>query len=366
LETLASHAALALSKNKLIDDFKALFESLVDLIVKAIDMKSPYTGDHCKRVPELTMMLAEAVTNTKAGVFKDFEMSKEELYELKIASLLHDCGKVVTPVHIVDKATRLETIFDRIHLIDTRFEVVKHHAQIAFLQKKINAISNRGKENYLAEQEEFEKTLEQIDKDRDFVRTCNSGSTFMDEKLKERIRNIALTYRWVNADRKEEPILSEAEVYELTSSVGTLTPVDRQVINQHVETSFKMLESLHYPKSLRNVPFFAQSHHEHMDGTGYPKGLTKEEIPVQGRIIAIADIFEAMTAKDRPYKKAMTLMTALCRLGSMKQMGHIDPDLFDIFIKDKIYLRYAEKYLSPAQIDEVVLSQIPGYVPSSQ
>jgi HD-GYP domain-containing protein (c-di-GMP phosphodiesterase class II)/HAMP domain-containing protein len=365
LETLASQAAVALSKNKLIEDFKELFDSLVDLIVTAIDEKSPYTGDHCKRVPELTMMLAEAVSNKKEGVFKDFTLSEDELYELKIAALLHDCGKVTTPVHIADKATRLETIFDRIHVIDTRFEVVKRNAHIAFLQKQIDALSKGSREGFSVEQEEFEKTLEQIDKDRDLVRTCNSGGTVMNENLKERIRNIALTYRWVNADRKEEPILSEAEVYMLTSSVGTLTPADRQVINQHVETSIKMLESLHYPKSLRNVPAFAQAHHECMDGKGYPKGLTKKEIPVQGRIIAIADIFEAMTARNRPYKKGKTLMEALREMGSMKLGGHIDPDLFDVFVDEKIYLHYAEKYLAPAQIDEVVLSQIPGYIPSS-
>jgi HD-GYP domain-containing protein (c-di-GMP phosphodiesterase class II)/HAMP domain-containing protein len=366
LEALASQAAVALSKNKLIEDFKELFDSLVDLIVTAIDEKSPHTGDHCKRVPELTMMLAEAVANKKEGVFKDFTLSEDELYELKIAALLHDCGKVTTPVHIADKATRLETIFDRIHLIDTRFEVVTRNAQIAFLQKQSDALSKGSKKDFSVEKEEFEKTLDQIDKDREFVRTCNSGRTVMDENLRERIKKIALSYRWINADCEEEPILSEAEVYMLTSSVGTLTPADRQVINQHVETTIKMLESLHYPKSLRNVPAFAQAHHERMDGTGYPKGLTKKDIPVQGRIIAIADIFEAMTARDRPYKKGKTLMESLRELGSMKLGGHIDPDLFNIFIDEKIYLHYAEKYLPPAQIDEVVLSQIPGYVPPSQ
>jgi HD-GYP domain-containing protein (c-di-GMP phosphodiesterase class II)/HAMP domain-containing protein len=366
LETLASQAAVALSKNMLIEDFKELFDSLVDLLVTAIDHKSPYTGDHCKRVPELTMILAEAVSNKKDGVFKDFTLSEEELYELKIAALLHDCGKVTTPVHIADKATRLETIFDRIHVIDTRFAVVKRNAHRVFLQKQLNALSKGNREDFSAEQEELEKTLKQIDTDRAFVRTCNSGETIMDENHQERIRNIAQTYRWMNAELEEEPVLSEAEVYMLTSAVGTLTPADRRVINQHVETSIKMLESLHYPKSLRNVPVFAQAHHERMDGKGYPKGLMKKDIPVQGRIIAIADIFEAMTARDRPYKKGKTLMEALRALGSMKLEGHIDPDLFDIFINEKLYSRYAEKYLLPAQIDEVVLSQIPGYVPPSQ
>jgi HD-GYP domain-containing protein (c-di-GMP phosphodiesterase class II)/HAMP domain-containing protein len=366
LETLSSQAAVALSKNNLIDGFRDLFESLVDLIVTAIDHKSPYTGDHCRRVPELTMMLAEAVSSKKDGVFKDFTLSQEQLYELKIAALLHDCGKVTTPVHIADKATRLETIFDRVHVIDTRFEVVKRSAQIALFQKQIDAVSKGNNEDLSAEQRTLEKTLEQIDKDRDFVRTCNSGGTVMDDDHKERIKSIARTYRWVNANGKEEPILSEDEVYMLTSAVGTLSPADRQVINEHVETTIKMLESLHYPKSLQHVPAFAQAHHERMDGKGYPRGLTKKDIPVQGRIIAIADIFEAMTAKDRPYKKALTVMEALRKMGSMKQEGHIDPDLFDVFVNEKIYLRYAERYLPPTQIDEIVLSQIPGYTPPAK
>jgi HD-GYP domain-containing protein (c-di-GMP phosphodiesterase class II)/HAMP domain-containing protein len=366
LEALASQAAVALSKNELIEDFKELFDSLVDLIVTAIDHKSPYTGDHCRRVPELTMMLADAVTNKKEGVFKDFALSEDERYELKIAALLHDCGKVTTPVHIADKATRLETIFDRIRIIDARFEIARRNARMAFLEKQIDAFSNGKKRDSAKEREELERTLSRIDQDRDLVRTCNSGETVMNENLKERIKKIALNYTWLNDDGTEESVLSEGEVYMLTSAVGTLTPTDRQVINYHVETSIKMLESLHYPKSLRNVPAIAQAHHERMDGKGYPKGLTKEEIPVQGRIIAIADIFEAMTARDRPYKKGKTLMEALHEMGSMKQGGHIDPDLFDIFIEEKLYLRYAEKYLPPAQIDEVVLSRIPGYAPRPQ
>jgi HD-GYP domain-containing protein (c-di-GMP phosphodiesterase class II)/HAMP domain-containing protein len=367
LEGLASQAAVAFSKNKLIDDFKELFDSLVELLATAIDKKSPYTGDHCRRVPELTMMLAEAVSSKKEGAFKDFTLSEEQLYELKIAALLHDCGKVSTPVHIADKATRLETIVDRVRIIETRFEVVKRDAQIAFLLRQREKFSLSNENAFLAEQEELKKTLSQIDKDRDIVRTCNSGETVVDDNLKETIKNIASKYRWINADGKEEAILSDDEIYLLTSAtVGTLTPAEREIINQHVETTITMLKSLHYPKSLRNVPLFAQAHHERMDGKGYPKGLKKNEIPVQGRIIAIADIFEAMTAKNRPYKKGKTLMHALRALGSMKLEGHIDPDLFDIFINEKIYLHYAEKYLSPEQFDDVELSQVPGYVPPLQ
>ena len=376
LETLASQAAVALSKNQLIDDFRKLFDSLVELIATAIDEKSPYTGDHCRRVPELTMMLAKAVTGRKEGIFKDFNLSEEEMHELKVAALLHDCGKVTTPVHIVDKATRLEAIFDRIHLIDAHFEILRRDAQIAFLQKQISlfpmvsgnksSAAGDGVQIVLA-REELEKTLEQIDKDQKLVRVCNSGETVMNDDLKQRIENIALKYRWINAECKEEPLISLAEAYTLTSAKGTLTPEERAVINQHIKTTIKMLGSLHYPKSLRNVPIFAETHHEHMDGTGYPMGLTREQIPLQGRIIAIADIFESLTAKDRPYKKGLTLIEALQMLSSMKDNGHIDPDLFDLFVEEKVYLRYAEKYLSHTQVDENLLCEMPKIVsPPSQ
>jgi HD-GYP domain-containing protein (c-di-GMP phosphodiesterase class II)/HAMP domain-containing protein len=361
LETLASQAAVALSKNKLIEDFKELFDSLVELIATAIDEKSPYTGDHCRRVPELTMMLAEAVSNKSVGNLKDFTLSEEERYELKIAALLHDCGKVTTPVHIADKATRLETIFDRIHMIDTRFEVLKRDMQNVFLHKKLAAFLSGNEEDLLTLEEDMRKTLQQIDDDRAFVRTCNNGEIIMDESRKERLKDIASKHKWINEKGMEEPIISEEENYMLTTASGTITPYERAIINKHVETTSKMLVSLHYPKSLRNVPLFAQSHHERMDGKGYPKGLTGEQIPIQSRIISIADIFEALTAKTRPYKKGRTLMEALFILGSMKQKGHIDPDIFDIFISEKVYLHYAEKYLSKEQIDDIILSKIPGY-----
>jgi HD-GYP domain-containing protein (c-di-GMP phosphodiesterase class II) len=361
LETLVSQASVALSKNKLLEDFKKLFDSLIELIATSIDEKSPHTGSHCRRVPDLTMMLAEAVCNKKDGMFKNFTLSEEERYELKVAALLHDCGKLITPVYIMDKATKLETIFDRIHLIDTRFEVLKRDALIIHLQKKLDSLRNKSETDFSELEEEIENISQQIDKDRYFVRACNPGVEFMDEGLKERLRQIAHKYRWINANGEEEPVISEDELYNLTIAKGTLTPNEREIINQHVVTTIKMLESLPYPRYLRNVPKFVAPHHERMDGKGYPRGLTREQIPIQGRIIAIADIFEALTAKDRPYKKDKTLMEALCILGSLKQSGQIDPELFDVFINEKVYQHYAEKYLSSEQLDEVILSEIPGY-----
>lgn len=361
-ETLAAQAAVALTKNKLVENFKRLFDALMELIATAIDEKSSYTGSHCRRVPDLTMMLAEAVSNRRDGFFKDFNLSEEEMYELRVAAMLHDCGKVTTPTHIVDKTTKLETIFDRIHLVDTRFEVLKRDAQIEFLRNKLAALN--GGQDLSELEEEIKTRLSRLEEDRDFVRSCNNGREYMAEKDQDKLREVARKYRWVNAKGEEEPILSEDEVYNLAVPKGTITAEEREVINQHVKTTIKMLESLPYPKSLRNVPRFAEAHHERMDGKGYPRGLTREQIPVQGRIIALSDIFEALTAKDRPYKKGLTLMEALRIMGAAAQEGQIDPDLFNVFINEKVYLRYAEKYLPPEQIDEVVPSKIPGYAPA--
>jgi hypothetical protein len=337
---------------------------MIELLATAIDEKSPYTGGHCRRVPILTMMLAEAACQTNHGPLQDFTLSKEELYELRVAALLHDCGKVITPVHVVDKATKLEAIFDRIDLIDTRFEILKRDAEIAFLRKEM---ASKGHDQALdtPAREELRKRIQQIDEDKEFLRVCNTGDEWMHESLQQRIREIAQTYTWQNPHGVTVPCLCEDEVYHLTIAKGTLTPEEREVINYHVVATIKMLEALPYPAYLRRVPALAGVHHERMDGKGYPKGLTGEHIPVSGRILALADIFEALTAKDRPYKPGKTLSEALHILGLMKQSGHIDPHLFDVFINEQVYLRYAEEHLDPEQLDEVVLSEIPGYTPLS-
>jgi HD-GYP domain-containing protein (c-di-GMP phosphodiesterase class II) len=361
-ESLASQAAIALTNNRLIAEFRELFESFIGLIAKAIDEKSPYTGGHCRRVPELTMMIANAACRANYGIFADFSMSEEELYELKIAGLLHDCGKVTTPVHVIDKATKLETIFDRIHLIDTRFEVLKRDAEIEFLKQKI-ALLEAGKPEAVDQlAEDLREKLAQLESDRQFLRHVNIGSEFMKEELKDRVRAIA-KYQWRNVEGEWANFLTDNEVYNLCITKGTLTPEERQIINHHMTVTIEMLEALPYPKNLRRVPEYAGGHHERMDGKGYPRGLTREQMSLPARMMGIADIFEALSAKDRPYKKGKTLSECLHILGKMKLDNHIDPDLFDLFVREKVYLEYAHKYLSPEQIDQVDETKIPGYNP---
>jgi HD-GYP domain-containing protein (c-di-GMP phosphodiesterase class II) len=362
-ESLASQAAIALTNRMLIIQLEELFESFINLLNTAIDEKSPYTGGHCQRVPQLTMMLAEAVNDMGDGPLAAFTMNDKDRYELKIAGLLHDCGKVTTPVHVVDKATKLETIYDRVHLIDTRFEVLKRDAEVELLKEKALLVAHgalRGEHD--AADARHRERIRRLDDDRAFLRACNVGGEAMRESDQERVKAIA-RYRWTDISGHEANFLSEDELKNLTIRAGTLTGEERQIINHHIVATIKMLEALPWPRHLKNVPEYAGGHHERMDGKGYPKGLMREQMSVQARVMGIADIFEALTAKDRPYKKGKTLSESLEILGRFRLNGHIDPDLFDVFVRKKVYRRYAELFLDKEQIDEVDESKIPGYAP---
>ncbi len=355
-ESLASQAAIALSNRLLMTQLEALFEAFVNLINLAIDEKSPYTGGHCQRVPALTMLLADAVSETTEGPLASFVMDDHDRYELKIAGLLHDCGKVTTPVHVVDKATKLQTLFDRVHLIDTRFEVLKRDAEIDALRQQL---ALRPCIDALAESRcmaECQADLDALDADRDFLRTANVGGETMSERDVERVRAIGGGRTWRNVAGVQTEFLSSDELENLSIRSGTLTHAERDIINHHIVATIKMLEQLPWPKHLKNVPEYAGGHHERMDGKGYPRGLTREQMSVQARLMGIADIFEALTARDRPYKPGMKLSQAMRIMEKFKENGHIDPDLFDVFVKKGVYLHYAEQFLNPWQIDDVAQS----------
>ncbi|MBQ5946951.1 HD family phosphohydrolase [Massilia sp. ST3] len=357
IEALAAQAAVALTNQQLVKQLEGLLEALVNLINIGIDEKSPYTGRHCQFVPELTMMLAEAAHASSEGPLAGFSMNEGDRRELWLAGLLHDCGKITTPVHVVDKATKLQTIFDRIHMIDTRFEVLLRDSEIRALRAQLAPDANRA-----AIEDRLQSEQARIKADRDFLRRANIGGEGMSPEDQERVRLIART-RWTGPSGREEDFLSAEEVLNLTVRFGTLTEEERKIINNHIVVTIRMLESLPWPKHLKNVPEYAGGHHERMDGKGYPRGLTREQMSVQARIMAIADIFEALTARDRPYKKGKTLSESLHILGKFALNGHIDPDLFDVFVRQKVYLEFARKNLDPSQIDEVDEAAIPGYRP---
>ena len=344
IESLASQGAVALTNKKLVGELKTLFEAFIQLIATAIDKKSEYTGGHCSRVPVITMMLADEVAKTKTGKYKDFAMTEDDRYELYIAAWLHDCGKVATPPHVVDKGTKLETIFDRIELVKTRMEILKRDAEIDFLKRQLNG----SLPDY---DEEYRNSIKQIDENIKFIESCNIGGEFMKPELQERIKSISEQKLLLNNEKVN--ILTENEVRNLNITKGTLLPEERDIINDHISITIDMLEQLPYPKNLKNIPEFAGGHHEKMDGTGYPKGLKADQMSPQAKIMAIADIYEALTAADRPYKDGKKLSQAMRIMGFMKNDYHIDEDLFEIFVSSGVYKHYADEHVAAGQIDDV-------------
>ncbi len=347
IEALASQAAVALDNQLLLEKQRKLLESFIQVIASAIDAKSPYTGGHCQRVPVIAELLAQAACDSTSGPYRDFTQSEDERYELYIASWLHDCGKVTTPEYVVDKATKLETIYDRVETVKTRLEVLKRDVEIVYLK----AVTVPGAD-VPALRDEFEARLAELDGHGAFLESANLGGEFMADGMIERVQEIA-ALSWRDASGREQPFLSENEVYNLSIRRGTLTDEEREVINNHIVMTTEMLEQLPFPKTLVRVPEFAGGHHEKLDGTGYPQGLTGEHMSAPARMMAIADIFEALTAADRPYKQAKTLTESLRIMSFMVKDEHIDGELFRLFLEGGVYQRYAEDHLKPEQIDEV-------------
>jgi HD-GYP domain-containing protein (c-di-GMP phosphodiesterase class II) len=401
VQALSGFAAVSLESRHLLMMQEALLDAFIKLIAGAIDAKSPYTGGHCQRVPELTRMLAQAACDSNEAPFEEFRLGKEEWEALDIASWLHDCGKVTTPEYVVDKATKLETIYDRIHEIRMRFEVLKRDAEIRCLEQAALGGDRAELEDILAQEHR------QLDEEFAFVAECNLGGEFMAPERVEHLRQIAgktwmrtlddrIGISWEELQRREKKPASplpateklidnkvwhliersdadrmpddnrwgfrldvpeykynRGELYNLETGRGTLTHEERYKINDHMVQTIIMLEKLPYPKHLREVPAIAGGHHETMDGKGYPKRLHRDQMSLTARMMAIADIFEALTASDRPYKKAKTLSEAIRIMSFMRNDQHIDPDLFKLFLASGTWLEYGRKFLDPEQLDEV-------------
>lgn len=365
VRSLASLAAVALTNKQLIENMEELFQGIARLIAKAIDEKSPYTGGHCKRVPELTMMLADAVHSHDSGPLADFKLTEADRHELSVAGWLHDCGKIATPEYVMDKASKLQTIFDRIELVDAKIEIARRDLELRFAGPLYLASHQQDQAQVNLLQQQLAEGLAALDAGREFLRKANIGGEFMDKADQQKVADFGRQTQICIAGIAQD-LLSDNEIYNLSIARGTLTPEERQIINRHMDVTVDMLESLPFPKHLQRVPEFACGHHEKMDGTGYPKGLTKDQMSIPARMMAIADIFEALTASDRPYKEGKPLSECLAIMGRMKENQHIDPDLFDIFIERKVYLQYAEQFLKPGQIDKIDHSRIPGYLPPEQ
>ncbi len=359
-QSVASQAAVVLTNNRLILELKGLLETFIEVLASTIDEKSPYTGGHCRRVPEIAMMLAHAINRTDVGPLATHSLSEADLYELRIAALLHDCGKITTPVHVVDKATKLEAIFDRVHLVSARLEIMRKHAHIQFLEAQL-AVERGTKHIDIARTEQqYRAYVKNIYENEVFLRQCNTGGEFMRPEDRGRVQQIGL-FDVSYENGETHPLLNENEIYNLSIAKGTLTKEERTIINNHMVTTLKMLEALPFPKNLKNVPDIAGSHHERIDGKGYPRGLTGEQMSVQARLMCIADVYEALTAADRPYKKAMPISQALRIMDKMSNEGHLDPHLFDIFVRENVYLEYGRHFLDPEQLDAIDFATLPSY-----
>lgn len=355
-ESLASQAAIALTNQRLIAELRNLFDSFVQVIASAIDAKSPHTGAHCRRVPEATLILAEAASQSDLPGLADFSLQEADRYELTTAAWLHDCGKVTTPHHVMEKSTKLEAFIDRIDMVALRIEILRRDLHIAHLQRCVTA-AQQGLA--LPEDAPLQHELAQLAADFAFLQRSNKGGEFMRDEDLARLQEIAAR-SWVNMAGDCLTALTEDELMNLSIRKGTLNAEERKIMEGHMVMTISMLEQLPFPKHLRRVPEYACGHHERMDGRGYPRGLTREQMSVPARIMGIADVFEALTAHERPYKKPMPLSMALTIMGRMVEDQHLDPELFAVFVGEKVYLHYAEKYLQPEQIDEVDLNNLPG------
>ncbi|RLC02388.1 MAG: metal-dependent phosphohydrolase [Deltaproteobacteria bacterium] len=350
--SLASQGAVALTNTQLIQNLTDLFYAFIKSIATAMDEKSPYTGGHITRVVDLTMMIAKEINDTGQAPFQNTCFSDDEMEELRLAAWMHDVGKITTPEVIVDKATKLQSFFDRIEFIETRFDLIATAIENDFLKHKLE-LSAEGKldpEMISRLDQDMSEQITTVTKDFAFLRDINQAVEFMDDDKLKQLQNIAKKTYHLN-DR-QRPYLTEDEILNLSIRKGNLTEEERGIIENHVEVTFKMLNELPFPKKHAMVPEYAAGHHEKLDGSGYPRHLSKDSLPLQSRIMAVADIFEALTAKDRPYKKPMKLSQALNILSFLKKDGHIDPDIHDLVISSNLFLEYAKAFMNPDQIDD--------------
>jgi HD-GYP domain-containing protein (c-di-GMP phosphodiesterase class II) len=342
--SLASQAAIALTKIRLVRGLETLLDAFVRTIGDAIDEKSPYTAGHVFRVANLTEQIALEVNRATTGKFASVNFSADELAEIRMAAWLHDVGKITTPEHLMDKATKLETIFDRI-------ELIRHRVEISRLNDAIIRLENEPcprKEGGSVPRRPVEK-MEEWQEIINFLDAINLGGEGLPADSIAKVQRLGgLTYAMSGM---ELPLLAPDEVENLCVQKGTLTAAERKVMNHHVEMSIRMLEGLPFPKKLRNVAVYAGMHHEKLNGTGYPRGLENGAIPLPARILALADVLEALTAADRPYKPGKMLSEAMAILEGLVERGDLDGELCDLVVDSGLIARFAHD-LSARQRDD--------------
>ncbi len=347
---LASQASVILTQQMLIFEMKELFEAFIKAIAVSIDEKSKHTGGHIQRVAEICMMIAHQI-NQDQEAFKEIFLSEDQLDELRIAALMHDTGKITTPDHIINKSSRLETVLDRIELIHTRWELFKTNCKLKAAEKKLDLLDQNQLDPKQTDQidRHLEEQLNTLDQEFKILSDINFSKTVLNKNALEKLEIIGRKSDVIS--NRTIPYLTENEIECLHITRGNLTGEEREIINSHAALTKKILNKLPWPKKLARIPAIAASHHEKLDGSGYPSKLNKTNLNIQSRILAISDIFEALSAKDRPYKTPMTLSQAKQILEKMGRDGHLDNDIISLFFSSQIHKEYARKHMASEQID---------------
>jgi predicted Zn finger-like uncharacterized protein len=342
-ESLASQAAVAVNNAQLISEMSKLFDSFAEVMATAIDEKSPVTGGHIRRVANMTLTFADILTNDQ-GQYKNISFNADQMYELKIAAWMHDIGKVTTPVEVVEKAKKLQTIFDRIEFIDLRICFIIQQLEKTFLNEKLKLLQDGSNSNKISiiEKQQQEKCQELMEI-RDFIKQCNNPGEFLEDEKIARLEEIS-KMTWKNFDGEEKAFLDPDELLNLSIRRGSITESERKKMQNHAAVTLKMLNKIPFTKKLKNIPLYAGAHHEFINGGGYPLGLKGKEIPFEGKIMCVTDIAEALTASDRPYKKAMPLEVVYRILREMADKGELDKELVEFFISEEVFTKYKEKH----------------------
>ncbi|HZQ91314.1 MAG TPA: HD domain-containing phosphohydrolase [Terriglobales bacterium] len=338
--SLASQAAVALENSRLYEEIQAMLEGFVRASVIAIEARDPTTSGHSFRVSNLTVALAEAVDRATSGPYAGLRFSRSQMREIRYAALLHDFGKVGVREEVLVKAKKLYP--SQYELIQQRFQLVKRTIEAGMLRNRLDYVLEKGLDQYAARTAEFDKeTAEHIRQIDDFLKIIASSNepTVLAEGHFEALLDIA-AHHYSDFEGNERPLLTMDEVRLLSIRKGSLDDSERRQIESHVVHTFNFLIQIPWTKEIRNVPMIARGHHEKLNGSGYPYKLSAPEIPVQTRMMTISDIFDALAASDRPYKKAVSTERALEILGYSVKDGELDPELFKVFLDAKVFEKW--------------------------
>jgi len=349
IESLASQAAVAITNNMLIQDLQTLLNSIIRTIAVAIDEKTPHTAGHIQRVAILTKLIAEKINEDTSSKWNNVYFTEDEMTELNFAAWLHDVGKITTPDTVLEKKNKLDMFMDRIEVINCKFEILKREIELEYLKNKLALMNKQNIQTGTVRPEEYQSKINEIEEMQQFINKINVPTEFLTDNDLNKLSAISKLY-YKNGD-STQPLVTEKEYEALKVRKGNLTDKERKIIENHVKASIKILNAVNWPEYLKNVPDIAGAHHKKLDGGGYPEDIEYKELSLQARILAVADVFEALSAPDRPYKKPKKLSECVKILGFMVKDKHLDKDIIDIFINSGAILEYAKKYLLKSQID---------------